>query len=91
VARRHRVGTYNGSERTGDAASCDAEDGTPRFGNWANNLVGPTAGLYGQQRILFFAILDGDVARALQPSTSEDHLELTKQAVGSLHLGAHQT
>jgi hypothetical protein len=72
----------NGSERTGDAASCDAEDGTPRFGNWANNLVGPTAGLYGQQRILFFAILDGDVARALQPSTSEDHLELTTQAVG---------
>jgi hypothetical protein len=73
------VGTYNGSQRTGDAASCDTEDGTLRFGNWSNNLCGPTTALYGQQRSLFLAILDGDVAWALQQSASEDHLELTKE------------
>jgi hypothetical protein len=85
------VGTYSGSDRTGDAALCDAEDGTLRFGNWANNLVGPSTALCGQQRTLFFAILDGGVAWALKPSTSEDRLELTKRAVGSLSLGVQET
>jgi hypothetical protein len=85
------VSTYNGSQRTGDAAPCDGKDGTLRFGNWANNLIGPSTALYGHQRKLFLAILDGDVAWALQPATPEDHLELTKEAVGSLRLASQQT
>jgi hypothetical protein len=85
------VGTYNGSQPTGDAASCDADDRTARFGNWSNNLCGPTTALYGHQRTLFLAILDGEVTWALQPSASQDHLELAKEAVGSLCLAAQET
>ena len=86
------VGSYNGSQRTGDATSCDANDRRLRFSNWSNNLCGPTTALHGQQRTLFFAILDGDVAwEVRQPSASEDHLELTNVGVGSLRLGAQQT
>jgi GrpB protein len=58
------VGTCNGPNRTGDAAPCDAEDGTHRFGNWASNLVGPPTALYGQQRIVFFAIRAGVLGHA---------------------------